>query len=329
MEASEKFSIELGTAPACRAFGTARATIYRRRKVRTQLEQRLRPSSPRALDQEERQNVLDILHSERFVDFAPTQVWATLLDEGTHYCSVRTMYRILSDNDEIQERRNQVRHREYTKPELLATQPNQVWSWDITKLKGPAKWTYYYLYVILDIFSRYVVGWMVATQEASSLAKILIEESCEKQKIQSDKLTIHSDRGPSMKSKPVAMLLSDLGVTKSHSRPYVSNDNPFSEAHFKTLKYRPGFPERFGCLEDSRLFCREFFDWYNNHHYHSGLNLLTPAMVHYGESELVLQKRQLVLERSYSEHSERYVNKRSVLIGAPKEVWINPPMKND
>ena len=246
-EAAEKFSTELGTAPACRAFGVSRASLYRhRRREATPAVEPTPAGSHRALSGVERQEVLDVLHSERFVDQAPAQVAAALLDEERYLCSVRTMYRILDANQEVRERRNQRRHPVYEKPELLATGPNQVWSWDITKLKGPRKWTYYYLYVILDIFSRQAVGWMVADCESSGLAKKLIRESCDKHRIEQDQLTLHADRGSSMKSKVVALLLSDLGVTKTHSRPHVSDDNPFSEAQFKTLKYRPDFPERFG-----------------------------------------------------------------------------------
>ena len=265
MEAAEKFSGELGTAPACRVFGVPRASLYRhRRREATPAVEPTPAGSHRALSGVERQEVLDVLHSERFVDQAPAQVAAALLDEERYLCSVRTMYRILDANQEVRERRNQRRHPVYEKPELLATGPNQVWSWDITKLKGPRKWTYYYLYVILDIFSRQAVGWMVADCESSGLAKKLIRESCDKHRIEQDQLTLHADRGSSMKSKVVALLLSDLGVTKTHSRPHVSDDNPFSEAQFKTLKYRPDFPERFGCIQDAKAFCRDFFGWYNN-----------------------------------------------------------------
>ena len=242
------------------------------------------------------------------MDQAPAQVAAALLDEERYLCSARTMYRILDANEEVRERRNQRRHPAYTRPELLATGPNQVWSWDITKLKGPRKWTYFYLYVILDIFSRQVVGWMVADCESASLAKTLICESCDKQRIDRDQLILHADRGSSMKSKAVALLLSDLGITKSHSRPYVSDDNPFSEAQIKTLKYRPGFPERFGSIQDAKSFCRTFFNWYNNAHYHSGLNWLTPAMVHSGQTGPVLARRQHALDRARRQHPERFVN---------------------
>ena len=326
MEAAEKFSGELGTAPACRVFGVPRASLYRhRRREATPAVEPTPAGSHRALSGVERQEVLDVLHSERFVDQAPAQVAAALLDEERYLCSVRTMYRILDANQEVRERRNQRRHPVYEKPELLATGPNQVWSWDITKLKGPRKWTYYYLYVILDIFSRQAVGWMVADCESSGLAKKLIRESCDKHRIEQDQLTLHADRGSSMKSKVVALLLSDLGVTKTHSRPHVSDDNPFSEAQFKTLKYRPDFPERFGCIQDAKAFCRDFFGWYNNVHYHSGLNWLTPAMVHDGHTGPVVQRRQRALDRARREHPERFVGAPRTILGPPAKVWINPP----
>jgi putative transposase len=285
--------------------------------------------SPLALTDDERRGVLDILHDERFVDQAPREVYAALLDEGRYLCSVRTMYRILEENQEARERRNHLRHPSYKKPELLATAPNQVWSWDITKLKGPVKWTYYYLYVILDIFSRYVVGWMVATREKSALAKKLIEQSCENQGIEQDQLIIHADRGPSMTSKPVALLLADLGVTKSHSRPYVSNDNPYSEAQFKTMKYRPDFPERFGCIEDSRSFCQVFFGWYNTEHYHSGIGYLTPEDVHYGRAQQIIKEREAVLKAGFEKHPNRFKGTVPKPMALPKAVWINKPSANE
>jgi putative transposase len=277
------------------------------------------------LSLEDRQRVLDLLHSERFVDQSPYEVWATLIDEGVYLCSIRTMYRLLWEAGELRERRLQRRRPNYSKPELLATGPNQVWSWDITKLKGPRKWTYYYLYVIIDIYSRYVVGWVVADCESSSLAGQLIEESCEKQGIQPDQLVLHSDRGSSMTSKCVAQLLADLGVCKSHSRPYVSDDNPFSEAQFKTLKYRPDFPANFGCQEDALTFCRSFFPWYNTKHYHSGLGLLTPSSVHYGEADAIIAARQKVMEEAYAKHPERFPNGLKEAQTLPGEVWINKP----
>jgi putative transposase len=238
------------------------------------------------------------------------------------------MYRILDEEGETRERRDQLTHPAYQKPELLATGPNQLWSWDITKLKGHAKWTYFYLYVILDVFSRYVVGWMVAPRETAELAKRLIADTCDKQNIPPDQLTIHADRGSSMTSKPVAFLLADLSVTKSHSRPYVSDDNPYSESHFRTLKYRPDFPERFGCIQDSRAFCQDFFTWYNEEHRHSGIELLTPAMVHYGQAPAIIGQRQVVLDAAYQAHPERFVRAAPKLLAIPKEVWINKPPEN-
>lgn len=326
MQAVEEFSPTIGTANACRAFGVPPSTVYRHRDRRNNpFEPKSRPKQARALCETERQIVLDELRSERFVDVAPAQVWAMLLEENTYHCSIRTMYRILADNAEVRERRNQLRHPAYTKPELLANNPNQVWSWDITKLKGPAKWNYFYLYVILDIFSRYVVGWMVADCESSQLAKRLIKNSCKNQRIAPGQLTLHADRGAAMKSKPVAFLLADLGATKSHSRPHVSNDNPFSEAQFKTLKYRPDFPKRFGCIQHAKAFCRDFFAWYNNEHYHSGLNLFTPASVHYEKSDDIVHVRQQALDTAYAEHPERFVLKPPRVIQPPSEVWINQP----
>jgi putative transposase len=269
--------------------------------------------------------VLAELHSPRFVDQAPREIYATLLDEGRYLCSVRTMYRLLRAHNELRERRDQLRHPTYAKPELLATRPNQVWSWDITRLLGPVKWTYFHLYVILDIFSRYVVGWMVAQRETAQLAQQLIYETCEKQAIRPGMVTVHADRGTSMTSRPVALLLADLGVTKTHSRPHVSNDNPFSESQFKTLKYRPEFPDRFGCVEDARAFCGPFFAWYNTQHHHTGLGLLTPEMVHYGRAPQVLAQRQLVLSAAWQEHPERFVRRPPVPTQPPTAVWINPP----
>ena len=267
----------------------------------------------------------DTLNSERFVDQAPTEVYATLLDAGKYLCSVRTMYRILEEHAELRERRDQLRHPNYEKPVLLATGPNQVWSWDITKLLGPMKWVYFHLYVILDIFSRYVVGWMLAERESAELAKRLIKETCSKQGIVAEQLTLHADRGTSMKSKPLAMLLSDLGVTKTHSRPQVSNDNPYSESQFKTLKYRPEFPKRFGSIQHARDVCRDLFGWYNTEHYHSGIGLLTPESVHYGRAAMIVEGRRQVLLDFFGAHSERFVNGAPKPPEIPSAAWINPP----
>jgi putative transposase len=273
--------------------------------------------------------VLDILHEPRFVDLAPAEVYATLLDEGRYLCSERTMYRVLAENQEVRERRNQLRHPEYKKPELLATAPNQVWSWDITKLLGPAKWTYFYLYVVIDIFSRYVVGWMVAHRESATLAEKLVAECCQREGIQPGQLGLHADRGSPMTSKALALLLTDLGVTKTHSRPHVSNDNPFSEAQFKTMKYRPEFPARFGCIEDARAFCRAFFAWYNEHHRHGGIGLLTPHDVHHGLSQERVVARARVLALAYDAHPERFTAGPPMPPAEPTEVWINPPAKTE
>jgi len=325
MNATAELARSVGAAPACQALGVPRASFYRWRRPPVEQPAVPRKPSPRSLSLEERQQVLNLLHSPRFVDQPPAQVVATKLDEGEYRCSARTMYRILEQEHEVRERRNQLQHPHYTKPELLATGPNQVWSWDITKLLGPAKWTYFHLYVILDIFSRYVVGWMVATREGADLAERLIRETIAKQQVDRDRLTLHSDRGAAMKSHDVAQLLATLGVTKSHSRPHVSNDNPFSESQFKTLKYRPEFPDRFGSLEDALAFGRRFFTWYNDEHYHSGIAMLTPAMVHYGTATTVLDQRQRTLDAAYAAHPERFVKAPPTPQPVPTSVWINPP----
>jgi len=280
------------------------------------------------LSREEKERVVQVLNEERFADKSPSVVHATLPDEGIYLCSVRTMYRILKERDEVRERRNQLRHPIYKKPELLATGQKQIWTWDITKLRGPEKHHHYYLYVILDIFSRYAVGWMIARRETAELAKEFIAETCDRQEVRENELIIHSDRGPAMTSKTVALLLSDLGVTKSLNRPYVSNDNPYSESQFKTLKYQPSFPERFGSIEDARTFCQHFFDWYNNAHYHSGIAMMTPADVHYGAAEARNQSRQMVLDQAYASHPERFVKGAPKTLELPKETWINKP-KNE
>jgi putative transposase len=319
---------DVGTSAACQALCIPRASYYRDRcKSSSPAVTAWRPSPARALHPAERETVLAHLHDERFQDRSPAAVYATLLDEGQYHCSIRTMYRLLKQRGESRERRDQLTHPPYQKPELLATAPNQLWSWDITKLLGPAKWTYFYLYVILDVFSRYVTGWMVAMRESAELAKRLIEESCHKQRIQPGQLTLHADRGTSMSSKPVAFLLADLGVTKTHSRPHVSDDNPYSESQFRTMKYRPEFPDRFGCIQDGRAFCQGFFRWYNGEHRHSGLGLLTPAMVHYGQSHLILEQRQHVLDTAYQLHPERFVRSAPKPPALPSEVWINKPVQ--
>jgi putative transposase len=323
MSATLELAKGVGRAAACRALGMPRASLYRSQQPPAVL--RPRPTPARALTPQERQVVRDHLHSERFRDKAPMEIYATLLDEGVFVCSARTMHRILAKGGELKERRNQLRHPQYKKPELLATGPNEVWSWDITKLLGPAKWTYFHLYVILDIFSRYVVGWMVAPRESAELAKRLIADTCRKQAIVAGGLTIHADRGTSMTSKPVALLMADLGVTKTHSRPHVSDDNPYSESQFKTLKYMPEFPDRFGSIEDARAFCQTFFPWYNCDHHHSGIALLTPQVLHYGLADQVIEQRQRVLDQAYARNPERFVRSAPKPQSKPTAVWINPP----
>ena len=326
MEAVKNLASITNWTGACLALGVTRVSAYRFWKRKADPVPAMEPVKPeRSLSEEETQRVLDVVNSDRFADMSPPEVYATLLDEGVYLCSIRTMYRILEANKEVRERRRQAKHVQHEKPELLASRPNELWSWDITKLKGPAKWSYFYLYVIIDVFSRYAVGWMVAHRENAELAKRLIAETIRKQEADTSHLTIHADRGSSMKSKCVAMLLSDLGVTKTHSRPYTSNDNPFSESQFKTMKYRPDFPERFGCIEDARVFCGGFFGWYNQEHHHSGIGLMTPEIVHYGLAESVSQARLETLQQAYQLHPERFVRKQPEPPRLPDAVWINPP----
>lgn len=328
MNAATDLSAHVNHSAACRAFGVARSSFYRRRRPG-----QVKPvvvSHPRAvhrrLSSEERAGLLGTLNGERFADASPAQVYATLLDEGVYLCSISTMYRVLRGTRLVRERRNQLRHPNYTKPELLATAPKQVWSWDITKLRGPSKWLFFQLYVILDIFSRYVVGWLVAERESEALAVELIEQTCLKQGIKSGELTIHADRGSSMTSQSVAFLLADLGVEKTHSRPHVSNDNPYSESQFKTMKYRPEFPTRFASLEDARAFCRTFFSWYNTEHRHSGIALLTPESVHYGRATAMTEQRAGVLMAAFQARPERFVRGIPRPPAQPTAAWINPPV---
>jgi putative transposase len=323
MESATTLSHQVGLSEACWSLGVPRSSYYRAQKPKAKPMPRSKPK--RALSDRQKIAVRDVLNSDRFCDRSPRQVYATLLDEGSYLCHWRTMYRVLADYDEVRERRNVLRHPLYEKPELLATAPNELWSWDITKLRGSEKWTCYHLYVLLDVYSRYVVGWMVAPKESSLLAKELIETSCRRQGIDRDGLILHSDRGPSMTSKTVAQLLVDLGVEKSHSRPHVSNDNPYSEAQFKTMKYRGDYPKRFGSIEDARSWARRFFRWYNQEHHHTGLGLLPPAVVHYGRAEDVLAARQRVLSRAYDLHPERFVRGLPQVPSLPEAVWINKP----
>jgi putative transposase len=328
MQAVNDLAPTTGITTACQALDMPRSSFYRAQLSVvpvTPSPAPARPPSPRALTPPEKATVREVLNSERFQDQAPREVYATLLDEARYLCSWRTMYRLLAENQEIRERRNQLQHPVYAKPELLATHPNQVWSWDITKLRGPVIWTYYFLYVILDVYSRYIVGWMIAERESEALAQELIRETCAKQGIQPGQLTLHADNGSAMIAKSVAQLLIDLDVVKSHSRPHVSDDNPYSEAQFKTLKYRPDYPERFGCLLDARAWAQVFFAWYNQAHHHTGLGLLTPAVVHHGQAETVLQKRQQVLAAAYAAHPERFVKHAPVPAQLSVAVWINPP----
>jgi putative transposase len=336
MDAVLLLSVTVGIESACDALSVARASFYRQRPLfgptpsaHSPVPPAARPTPARALGAEEIQAVRAVLNSQRFQDCSPAAINATLLDEGQYLCSTRTMYRVLEEDGATRERRDQLTHPQYHKPELLASAPNQLWSWDITKLRGPAKWTYFYLYVILDVFSRYVVGWMVAPRESSELAKKLIEESCEKQNIQPSQLTLHADRGSAMRSKPVALLLADLSVTKTHSRPYTSNDNPYSESQFRTMKYRPEFPDRVGCIQDSRAFCQTFFPWYNDEHRHSGIGMMSPSMVHHGAAVSIRENRQIVLDAAYRDHPERFVHRPPSPPQLPKEVWINKPLSSE
>jgi putative transposase len=319
----------VGTVRACRAVGQPRASWYRRHRQSLPPSRPPRPApapQPRALSQAEREQVLEVLHQERFWDTAPASVYATLLDEGRYLASVSTMYRLLRERGETGDRRRHATHPARVKPELVASGPNQVWSWDITKLAGPTKWTWYHLYTILDIYSRYAVGWMVAAREAALLAERLLAEAIANQRVEAGQLTIHADRGTSMTSKPVALLLADLGVTRSHARPKVSNDNPYSESQFKTLKHHPTFPDRFGSIQDARAFCQRFFGWYNFEHRHSGIGLLTPADVHHGRAAQITAARGAVLGKAYAAHPERFVRTQPTPPRLPDAAWINKPL---
>lgn len=322
---TEALASTIGVRRACDSLAVPRCQVYRARQPRGDKPAAARPPAARALSVAEKTVVRDTLNSDRFADQAPREVYATLLDEQRYLCSVASMYRVLRENQEIRERRNQLRHPAYAKPELLATGPRQVWSWDITKLLGPVKWTYFFLYVLLDIFSRYIVGWLIAERESADLAQVLLAETCQREHIAPDQLTLHADNGGPMTAKPLAHLLADLGVVKSHSRPHVANDNPFSEAQFKTLKYHPTFPNRFGSPAEARAWFRPFVQWYNWEHHHSGLGLLTPGVVHSGQAQHVQAQRQQVLQQAYLTHPERFVRGRPQPPALPTAVWINPP----
>ena len=333
MAAVQELTPALGAGAACRALGLWRGAPARQRGqarraafVGPRARRAPRPRPPLALDAAQTRAVLDTLYSERFVDTAPAAVHATLLDEGRYLGSVRTMYRVLASQGGARERRNQLVHPAYTKPELLAIAPNQVWSWDITKLKGPAKWTCFHLYVILDIFSRLVVGWLIAERECADLAEQLIADTVARHDIEPGMLTLHADRGASMRSKPVAALLVDLDIAKSHSRPHVSDDNPYSESQFKTMKYRPDFPARFGCIEDARAHCQAFFAWYNTMHRHSGIGYMTPHSVHHGQAEQLRMVRQTALDAAFRATPNRFKGRRPQPPALPTAAWINPPL---
>jgi len=315
---------QIGVTSACEVLGLPRSSLYAARKPRPARVRR--PSvPPRALTTEEKARVRQTLNGERFADQAPREVYATLLDEGQYLCSVPTMYRILRENREVRERRNQLRHPAYPKPRLLATRPNQVWTWDITRLPGPAKWIGFCLYVLLDLFSRFVVGWLVAERESAALAELLIDESAARQGIALGQLHLHSDRGGPMTAKSLALLFADLGVKPSLARPHTPDDNPYSEAQFKTAKYHPTFPERFGSLLDARSWGGRFFHWYNYQHHHTGLGLMTPAAVHFGQAQALFLERRRILHLAYAAHPDRFVKGLPEPPPLAEAVWINPP----
>lgn len=312
---------------ACQALVIPRSMFYRSKTTRLHQVAQAKVLPARALEPAERQSVLDILNCTRFQDQAPREVYATLLDEQVYLCHWRTMYRILAENHQICERRNQLRHPVYAKPELLATGPNQVWSWDITALRGPDKWTAFYLYDLMDVYSRYAVGWLIATTQSAELAEQLIAQSYAKHAILPGQLTIHSDNGAPMRAKTICQLMADLAVTESHSRPHVSDDNPYSESKFKTMKYRPDYPDRFACLLEAQTWARSFYPWYNNEHHRSGIGLLTPATVHLGNAPTVLASRQQTLDLAFEAHPDRFVHGAPSPQPLPEAVWINPPRR--
>ena len=315
------------TRQACVLLGRSRATCYRRRRPPVQGPPAPRPEPPNKLTEHERRHVLSVLRSPQFCDLAPAQIWARLLDDGVYLCSISTMYRLLRIAGESRERRRQRTHPAKKKPELIATGTNQIWSWDITKLKGPNRGVYYELFVIIDIYSRYVINWCVAAAETGELAAGFIDDAYREQDIDAGELTLHADRGSSMTSKPVAQLLVDLGVARSHSRPHVSNDNPYSEAQFKTLKYCPAFPDRFGSIADARAFCVDFFDHYNHTHRHSGIGLHTPASVHYGTAVEIRAQRAVTLNAAYTANPSRFRHRPPQPPALPTVAWINQPQR--
>jgi len=313
------------TKGACELLGASRATRYRRRRPPVAGPPAPRPTPPNALTEAERQHILAVLRSPAYCDLAPAQVWARLLDDGIYLCSISTMYRLLAAAGENRERRRQRTHPAKKRPELIARRPNQVWSWDITKLQGPTRGVYYELFVIIDIYSRYVTGWMVSPAETGELAQAFIADTLATHGIGADQLTLHADRGTSMTSKPVAQLLVDLGVARSHSRPHVSNDNPYSEAQFKTLKYCPAFPGHFGSIQHARAFCAAFFDHYNHEHRHAGIGLHTPASVHYGTAPEIRSQRAATLNAAYTANPARFGHRPPSPPKLPTAAWINEP----
>lgn len=321
----EELAVSVGVKTACEALGMPRSSRYAARRPRVLKDRAPVPPPPRALTPAEKATVRETLNSERFADQAPREVYATLLDEGQYLCSVPTMYRLLAENKEVRERRNQLRHPVYAKPRLVANAPNQVWTWDIAKLPGPVKWAYFGLYVVLDLFSRFVVGWLIAAHESAALAEQLIAESYARQGVGRGQLAVHSDRGGPMIAKPLGVLFDALGITPSLARPRTPDDNPYSEAHFKTVKYHPTFPDRFGCLLDARMWGQQLFHWYNYEHHHTALGLMTPAAVHFGQAPALLLGRQRVLEAAYTAHPERFVRGLPKPPMPPTDVWINRP----
>lgn len=321
MEIAERNVEKFSVTQLCKLLGISRSSWYYSQKPKGPD----RRSPPRKLTGVERTSVLSVLNSERFQDEAVPSVHATLLDEGKYLCSQSTMYRILKAEKQVKQRRHERKHPVYTKPELLATGPNQVWSWDITKIKGPKSWIFYDLYVVIDIFSRCIVAWCITEYESAEQARVLIGTACAREGIERNQLTVHSDRGRAMRSKCLANLYGELGVGSSFNRPHVSNDNPYSESHFKTLKYRPDYPARFGSIEDAQAHMRAFFDWYNTEHRHSGIAMMTPAEVHAGKAEEIRAKRQIILDAAYAAHPERFVKGPPQARGVPEEVWINKP----
>jgi putative transposase len=324
--AVDELAGHVGVKRACKVLGRSRATHYRHRRGVLHGPPAPRSRPPRALQEDEQDAIIDTLNSERFCDLAPAQIWATLLDEGTYLASISTMYRLLRDRAQVRERRRQARRPPTIKPELVATAANQVWSWDITKLAGPHKWTWFQLYVILDVYSRYAVAWLVAPRESARLAEELIADAIHHNNISHGQLALHADRGSSMTSKTVTQLLADLGVLQSHSRPHISNDNPYSEAQFKTLKYFPTFPKRFNTIADARSFCNNFFDHYNHRHRHSGIALHTPANVHHGNAHTITAQRQTVLDAAYTAQPDRF-RQPPQAPQLPAAAWINQPQE--